>query len=263
MRQLFLSIALIATALVASAQDNDKFIFNHLGAGVGIGTQGITIDAATMCTPYIGIRAGINIMPKFSYSDAINVNAEYDGYNTPRPEGYDIPASVDVKGELSLTTGHLLFDFYPGKRSIFHVTVGAYFGGQKAISAYNTEDGVLLDVYRWNSIQGNSGQKIAAMLGDYTLEPNSKGNVDACVKLYAVRPYFGIGFGRAVPKNRVGFQFDLGIQIWGKPDVYCNGEPTWDSVTDGIDDVAPDLVKIMYSLNVCPVISFRLTTRII
>lgn len=270
MRKILLSLLLASTVLSASAQDDDNFIFNHLGVGVGIGTQGITIDAATMCTPYVGIRAGVNIMPKFSYSDDLELDARSDfgdaytgglGSDGLNRADYDIPDEVAVKGELTMTTGHVLFDIYPSKTSIFHLTVGAYFGGKKVINAYNKEDGALLDVYRWNSLQTNEANKVVAELGDYLLEPDSKGNVDANIRVNGFRPYLGIGIGRAVPKNRVGFQFDLGVQFWGSPKVYCNDEyldP--DKVGDGDGS---GIVKVISDLKIYPTMSFRLSTRIL
>lgn len=266
MRKLFFSLTLIITSIAASAQDNDSYMFNHLGAGVGIGTQGITIDAATMCTPYIGIRAGVNIMPSFSYRGKLHVgltspsNGEIDE-SEYKLKDFDIPLYVYAKGALSMTTGHLLFDFYPGKTSIFHLTVGAYFGGRDVVNAYNEEDGALMGVYRWNSLQTYAGNKIVAELGDYILEPNSHGNVDACFKVFAVRPYVGIGFGRVMPKSRIGFQFDLGVQFWGHPEAYCNGEEAWSSSSD--NGYTIDIMQIISALDVYPVLSFRLCTRII
>ena len=34
---------------------------NHVGVSVGAGLTGITIDAATCLTPYVGVRAGVEI----------------------------------------------------------------------------------------------------------------------------------------------------------------------------------------------------------
>lgn len=270
MRKLFIGLLLASCVLSASAQDEDKFIFNHFGLGVGVGTQGISIDAATMCTPYVGIRAGVNIMPKFSYSDDIELDTRSDfgsaytgsvGADGLNRADYNIPDEVGVKGELTMTTGRVLFDFYPGKTTGFHFTVGAYFGGSKIISAYNKEEGALMDVYRWNSLQTNEGNKVVAELGEYLLEPDANGNVDAYIKVNGFRPYLGIGYGRVVPKNRVGFQVDLGVQFWGSPKVYCNDEyldP--DKVGDGD---GTGIIKVISDLKVYPTLSFRLTTRII
>ena len=51
---------------------------------------------------------------------------------------------------------------------------------------------------------------------------DQSGNVKAEVKVNSFKPYLGVGFGRAVPKGRIGVQFDLGVQFWGRPEVLGN-----------------------------------------
>ena len=46
---------------------------------------------------------------------------------------------------------------------------------------------------------------------------DNNGNVSGGLKVSGFRPYLGLGFGRAVPKKRVGVMFELGVQFHGKP----------------------------------------------
>ena len=41
---------------------------------------------------------------------------------------------------------------------------------------------------------------------------------------FAIKPYAGIGYGRAVGDGRVGFSIDLGAQYTGKPSIWATGE---------------------------------------
>lgn len=47
--------------------------------------------------------------------------------------------------------------------------------------------------------------------------------VNGGVKVKNFRPYLGLGFGRLIPKNRLGIRFELGAQFQGKPVVYADG----------------------------------------
>ena len=62
----------------------------------------------------------------------------------------------------------------------------------------------------------------SSVMAKYTIVSDAQGNIDAKVKVNGFKPYIGIGFGRAVPRNRVGVQFDLGVQFWGKPELQTN-----------------------------------------
>lgn len=46
--------------------------------------------------------------------------------------------------------------------------------------------------------------------------------VNGGVKVKNFRPYLGLGFGRLIPKNRLGIRFELGAQFQGKPVVYAD-----------------------------------------
>lgn len=254
----------------ASAQENDNCILNHLGIGVGVGTTGITIDASTTVTPYIGVRAGVNFVPKIKVNTDLDLEFNNDmNQKYQMVTGKPLPESFEVQGKPSLTTGHVLFDLYPSKTATFHLTVGAYFGSSKIVEVYNKEDGALQDIYDFNHERGAfagvfpAGQhpgKIGLALGDYFLEPDENGNAEASIKVNGFRPYVGLGWGRAVPRNRLGFQFDLGVQFWGSPKVYLQDKELEESDLDGDDG---GLVKTLSKVTVYPCLSFRLVGRIL
>ena len=58
-----------------------------------------------------------------------------------------------------------------------------------------------------SSVQGGikiSPDEVGSIIIDYSIKPS---------------PYFGIGFGKSVPKKRVGFSFDIGFYYTGMPNV--------------------------------------------
>lgn len=252
----------------------DYGIFNHVGVGVGFGTTGVTIDAASVITPYVGVRAGVDIMPSFKVDTDLDLGQfGYDASvgQAASQYGVSIPGGkIDIQGKPKLTTGHLLFDVYPfPKSSSFRVTLGAYLGSSKIIEVYNREDGALRDIYNYNQRLGQysvipaSAGKIGAELGDYFLEPRADGNLDAFIKVNSFRPYVGLGFGRAVPKGRVGCQFDLGVQFWGKPKVMISGANGEEKLTEqNAGGDGGDVIKTISKISVYPNISFRIVGRI-
>ncbi len=52
-------------------------VFNHLGAGVGVGTTGITFELATPITSFVQMRAGVSYMPASSSMSTATSNTTY------------------------------------------------------------------------------------------------------------------------------------------------------------------------------------------
>lgn len=73
-------MCMLAMTLGASAQmeDGDKQLFNHVGAGVSVGLDGIGINLATTITPYVQARMGVNFMPKIQVNN-IDVDMNISG----------------------------------------------------------------------------------------------------------------------------------------------------------------------------------------
>ena len=251
------------TGISAQDQGGDANVFNHLSVGVGAGIlTGATVELATPVTDYFTLRAGYNFIPSFKYStdidlDFINVDNAYRG---------NFPEDIEVEGKPNLGTAHVLVDIHPFKGSSFRVTAGAYFGKDNIIDVYNKEDGALSEIYKFNHRQGqyavlsNNTSRIGLDMGDYFLEPDANGNVEASIKVKAFRPYLGLGFGRAVPqKHRVTCNFDLGVQFWGTPEVFMQEKKL---EKEDVGDDGSAFFDYLSKATICPVLSFRIVGRI-
>ena len=299
MKKLLIACSAMLLTLGASAQV-------HFGIGAGAGTTGIALDASFTLGKYVGVRGGVDIMPQIKVKTDINlgtkeasanmaqltakaqeINAAYKQYHPGAGDVIDLsnpifnnklPEKMDVEGKLKNTTGHVLVDLYPGGGS-FHFTLGAYFGPDEIVSVYNKEDGFLSPITQWNEAVRNpdpsyasyiAGQEmIGAKIGKYffTPDPADKGNVEANIKVKGFRPYVGLGFGRAVPKKRIGCQFDLGVQFWGKPEIvaptYENGSYQKQKIEEGgVEGDGGAAIKTVSKIAVYPVLNFRLVGRI-
>ena len=275
---LMLGIASVQAQERNVLQENN--IFQHLGVGIGIGTTGVTFDLGTDVTDYVTVRAGLDFFP--------NIKADFDlktGFETSYDKskataaGYSLPnGDIKIQGKTNLTTGHLLFDIHPFKNSI-RVTTGLYFGSSKIITVENKNNAELIGVANWNAdvsqlpggplaplavANGGTLPRIGVEMGDYFLAPDNNGHVDACIKVNSVRPYLGIGFGRLVPKNsRLTCNFDLGVQFWGKPEVYLNGIDGEKKLEKSdIDGKGSDALDYLSKVTVYPSLTVRLVGRI-
>ena len=268
-----LCVAVMMATCPMLAKDNN--VLRHLSLSVGVGTTGVTADLGTMVTNTFGLRGGVDYMPEIKGNTWFDLS--YIGQNIPESADADVyqqmlnrmPHSVQVEGKFKSFTGHALLDIYPLSDRGFRFTVGAYFGGSedKIVTVCNTQDGVLKEVADFNArrdvyalIPAEYGQ-IAAKLGEYNLMPDNNGNANGYIQVKNVRPYLGVGFGRAVPNSRINCQFDAGVQFWGTPKVF-NGVNGQQLTADGAMGDDGGLIKIVSDIKVFPVLTFRLCGRI-
>ena len=287
MKKLLVLFAFIGMSLTpASAQQDDQLIFNHLGIGISVGTTALSINASTVLTPYFGIRAGINIWPAIKMRSNMHLGSRIQNWETGDLVKYveelnevlsddqqipmEMPDMVDLHVKPKLTAGHILIDYYPfPHHSNFHLTTGFHVGTGTVIDIHNRHEGSLLPVTLWNNAMEDPNtqdivkeyglEPIGLLLGDYFLAPDEDGNLDARIRVSGFRPYLGLGFGRAVPRKRIGCQFDLGVQFWGSPKVVVNGETLQ---PDRVGDQLDDALSLVSRIKVFPVMTFRLVGRI-
>ena len=251
MKKLFLFImaCLSLSSIQAQSKQEKEFgFFNSLAIGANVGTTGWGIDVATPLGNHLALRAGFTIMPNFSYSD--DVDFSINSTSSYIPDG-QIPTSIEVEGTMGRTAGEILLNYYPFKRSSFFLTGGAVFGGDKVIKVKGHSD----ELAQYQDLAGKAGIEI----GDYTIPVDQNGNVSGGIKVSSFRPYIGLGFGRIVPKNkRVGFLFELGVQVHGTPEVYTD----YGKLGDLLEEADNEFSDILDKINVYPVLRFRLCGKI-
>ena len=101
------------------------------------------------------------------------------------------------------------------------------------------------------------------LIGDYIVGFDDDGIAKATFKVNKFRPYVGIGFGRSVPRGRIGVSGDLGVQFWGTPKVY--EKQTGKDLEVKKSDIGSDSDKyydIMSKITVWPVLNIRICGRI-
>ena len=262
----FIALAAIFGIQTSQAQEQEieYGLFNHLSAGVSVGTDGIGLEVASPITNFLSVRLGYSFLP-IKYTG--NFDFDSDEAFLRKEDGSGYYDNVDVEGKLHMGDLKLLFDLYPSKKSSFRFTAGAYIGNSKLVTAKSTNE--FINKRYW----GNSGPELGKGLKNYTIVSDENGVINADLKTNSFKPYLGIGFGRAIPKNRLSVSFDLGVQFWGTPSLWTNidinGDPRYRKIEkdrilsdqDWVEDLK-DGLDIMEKVIAYPVLSLRLNGRI-
>ncbi len=253
MKKVILSVALAmmtVSAMFAQSEDLKYGLGNRIGIGVGAGTEGIGVDVSTCLSKYFGVRAGLNFMPDINIKTDVDIEPNTENL----PPLSDEESTLNVKGSLKRTTFDLKFDCYPTGGSFF-VTAGFSVGGDKLVQVTGHSD------YIQNNL--NLAKNYGIQIGDYNIPFDENGDVNGGLKVNNFRPYLGLGFGRLIPKNRIGFRFEMGVQFHGKPKVYADGVDTDDLLNQLDDEVSDDITNIMNDFKVWPVVKLSFRGRIL
>lgn len=244
MKKIIFLWAILSIGMMCSPVSAQKElgIFNSLSVGVSAGTTGIGIDVATPVTPHFAIRGGVSFMPGISFDADVDVDLK-----DPKLEEN---SSLNLTGNMKRASGELLVNYYPFLSSSFFVTAGAYFGGNKLLKVKGHSDKLAEYV--------NGGNQASIIIGDQEIPVDKNGDVSGGFKVSGFRPYIGVGFGRAVPKKRIGVQFELGVQFHGSPKLYSSAGDLSGALADSDDD----FTKIMDKLTVYPVMKVRFCGRL-
>lgn len=244
-----------------------RSVFNHMAINAGVGTEGISVGVAAPLTNFFEFEAGVNFMPAFNLKDDLKIEAQdvqvsSQGYSTT----IQIPeTTVKAEGDFSRTTFNIKANVYPfGGSSKFFVAAGFSLGGEKIakVSGYSSE---LKDFIENNypEYKNQILDNIGANLGGYNIQLDDSYRIDGDVRCNKVRPYLGLGFGRLVPKNRLGFRFEMGCQFMGKLKVYQNDNQL--DINQILKDAGVDdkISKFIDNWKFYPVMKFSLVGRIL
>jgi len=222
------------------AQDAHRGGFlEHIGVGVKASTYGAGVDFNVSILPVLKARVGLNY---FGYKHSVEKTvADFTSTN-----GTELELTVK-EASFKLPNGNLLLDFYPLVNVPISITGGLYFGQNNIhVTATATAD----ETFEYIGLDLTA--KDNKLAGDINL-----GGV--------VKPYFGLGFGRTIPKNRVGFRCDLGAIYQG--DIVASsdniaGKSVNIHKIDFSETGEEALLDVIRALKWYPMVSFTLSYRI-
>lgn len=275
-----------ACCLGTQAQETEKVKpFRNLSVGLEVGTNGIGLEVATKLHKNFQLRAGFTTTAFVKVNTTTDietggVEGNLDSYIQQYPDletilsnkglptsGYDLDTEVDLKAKMGLVNGKILVDYYPwSHKSSFHLTAGAYFGSNKLVKVDGYLPQQTIDVMNTvNNYLATQGVddifSTVVNIGDRAIDVNDlHGHVDAFIKTNSFKPYIGLGFGRAVPRKRVGVQFDLGVMFHGKPKLASSNSEVNDAFNDDEDN--EDFTNVMRKIVAYPVLSLKIVGRI-
>ena len=207
MKKLIISGLAMFMSLTSVMAQEETGIGNHLGWGVGFGTEGFNASIATDMTQYAELEFGVNWAPGFARTES--GDAFYFKEDNKRHGVGD----MDIKAKVNRATLDFKGSVYPfatneNFTSDLFVALGVSFAGKEIASLEGT----------LNATEGADKQKYVRA-GKYLL-PLDGNKADASARVNSVRPYVGLGYGRLVPKNNLGFRVELGCQFNGKIKLY-------------------------------------------
>ena len=260
---LLLTVALLSFISV-SAQKSLGY-FNTFGVGLNVGTEGIGLNVAAPLGNHFDVSMGFDVMPAIKFNANVKVNTSGINLLYPNDTPFNV-RDVDVEGNTKRVTGYVKFDYYPFNHSSFFIAAGFSYGGSRLLKLKGHSDDIR-DYYQAWMAQGVSFDdvKINLDLEDFDLPVNQNGDVDGYAKVNGFRPYFGLGFGRLVPKKRVGVRVELGAQLHGTPKLYYKEENGSYQELQKLDKVKgdDDLSKYLNKMKVYPVLKVTVSGRIL
>lgn len=196
---------------------SSRNFLEHFSLGVGVSTTGFRLDYGATISPNVDFRLG------FSYLDFnrnITVGVEDDLVRAATAGGYD--PDLDFEADMKFYNLHTMFDFYPMRNGIFHLTAGLFFG-KNEISV----DGSLIDPQTGEraTLAPEYEQWPGLHFADYEIPIGSDGSVKADIRTGKdwIKPYLGLGLGRSVPKGNFSFKLEAGLMYQGSYSIESDG----------------------------------------
>lgn len=266
----------------AGVQVSMPVVTNHLVFVLGYNAMNYNLDYTVKNLSNARLNGKINDLNKQvrAYNQYVAPTTGKT-FNELNPLDDDI--DIDASAKLNLSNFKVLFEYYPFEKSSFHITAGAMIGQDYMLKIKGVADEFSRERYlstislNKDVIAAPGGQlkddhgivgiedlekSLRLNLDNTTYHLDDIGRIDASLAINRVRPYVGIGFGRAIPNKRVGFQFELGAWFHGSPSLKSSNELDYYDDEAITSDSVEDYYKLVKSLSVYPQLTFRLTGRI-
>ena len=267
MKKLMMVAVILLTGVgsVMAQKEYKRGFLNHVGINVGAGTEGISVGLAAPVTGFFELEAGVNVMPSFKLSGDLDVDVNTSSLPQVPTVTYPTSATIHAEGSFDRTTFNVKANLYPfGGGTKFFIAAGLSIGGEKIAEVTGSCDELrkFSQSLPTQELKNEFRQAVSANLAGYNLQFDENYNVQGDIRCKKVRPYLGLGFGRLIPKNRLGMRLELGCQFMDKLKVYQND--TEIDINKALEDAGDDdLSKFVKDLKIYPVVKFSFTGRIL
>ena len=142
---------------------SDKLLFNHLAIGIGIGTEGASLDLALPIGHYVQLRAGMSYLPSIKLTKHFDASqsgstgtSNFDSITSILHDitGLQFDEQIDMKATTQLWNGKILVDVFPFKKKNWFFSAGLYFGPKQVMHIENAAEdmGTLIALSTFNNI---------------------------------------------------------------------------------------------------------------
>lgn len=231
-----------------------RSFFERYAVAAKVSTMGAGGEFATTIGRNMALRLGYSYMSYTSNNFDVKINDDGLKQATLTKDYYP---NLNTEAQFKQSHGSALIDIFPLRNGIFHVTTGVYVGSTKVRVNGQLTDGegnpALLD-------PANEGWPHLGF-NDRYLNIDKLGRLDAELKMgNLVKPYLGIGIGRAIPSNRFGVKFELGMLYNGSYKISQNGKEI--HKLSGVNDSFDNVDGYERLLKWWPVVNFQIIYRL-
>lgn len=248
----FLCVFLMALVSLSAQESSKREAFSNLGISLNGSTTGVGFTLSTPLAKHFVLRAGY----QFSY---LSYGYTYKDFDPVVVAGRSVEVpDLDIEGKLNVGAAHAMIDYVPFKKGKgkFFITAGLFMGQSDLVTLDGQFDMNHPNIKEIQ--QAGLLKEIQLELGDDMVCVGPDGNMAAAIKVKGVRPYIGLGVGRAIPKHRFGFRAEIGAIFHGKPElVSANLIPNANGKGE-INDFTNTLSKVV----AYPHISLQLTYKL-
>ena len=220
---------LVATVTAFSQEGNKELVgleerkfLNNLGVSIKASPfLGYVVEVSTAIRKQLTLRAGLNLTKGISVGQ-YNIELDYD---EDLEDSFGYIPNFRAKPTPNFSHGNVLLDYHPG--GVFHITAGLFVGATKVEA-----NGYLADEYNKKAVLLPGKNWPSVEIDDNTRMDFKDGKAELGIRIgRAVKPYFGLGFGRAVPKKRMSFKFEMGMLYQGNKYVAKQNNKVYDLST--------------------------------
>jgi hypothetical protein len=187
----------------------------------------------------LGTTPGIEIAYGLSSQVAIRLGYSYFKYNL-NTTAKSSNEEVKLGGDINMSILGLSAEYFPFKKSSFKV-----FGG----ASYIEKGDLSVTVAPTSTYTFGSTVFTPDQIGDVSLKVDYG---------KSIAPFAGIGFGRSIPKNRIGLGFEIGTYYTKSPVVTLIGKERLSSMSEQQTTVQKNMKDWQY----WPIMNLRVAIRL-
>jgi hypothetical protein len=198
------------------------------------------IGVSTGSNAFVGFDVACSIAPKWNAKIGYNYFDLVYNNLAPILKAAKLPAGVQGEATLALSQFAFTAEWTPTRSKNVRLALGGVY-------------------YVANRITGKIVYTNSIALNDMVLSPAEVGTMTMTYSTASkISPYFGIGFGRTVPKKRVGLSLDLGAIQKGAPVIGIEAT----GLLKSNDANAPILTRNLEKFQWHPVANLRLAVKL-